>query len=329
MAILKITSDSDPFPARAGFAEQGISNDTDNYAVNDPVNDGSLRSFPDSQTGFDQIREKSVEYSIVYRGGNRDVYDSAVGNNIPVDSPIGVALNGAVIYSPNADTKRSAIDDNTIRPTGTNYNWDIANPTLNPFIDKAGGRPEEDGEYRYRNGNFAYRGFWNPNDLKNNDRFKESSSYIGDTAFGSDYLRHPSIENNGTIFTAGHSKILGWSFDGFPIYGPFGYQNALDPTSNVVIMRSTYTKILPGPHYSDPTRPGFSTSGTLVEDYEVNLNIANSLDQYNGRYCVTPDFRDGTYAYFLTFSDPDGTSAPTNPAYPYIIGPQSKQPMTY
>lgn len=330
MAILKITSDGDPFPARAGFAEASVSNATDDYGVDDVINDGNLRSFKDSRPGFDQIMEKSVEYSIVYRGGMRDSYDIPSGHNIPTDSPIGVALNGAVIYSPTSNNKRAGLNDFSVRASGNSYNWEIGSPTLNPFLDRAGGRPEDDGDYRYRNGNFAYKGFWNPSDSRTNERFKVSSSYINDTSFGGDHIRHPSIQHDGKTFTAGHSKILGWAFDGFPIYGPFGYEQPLNPESDVVLMRSTYTKINNSDlHYNDPSRPGFALSGTLVEDYEVNLNVANSLDQYNGRYCVTPDFREGTYAYFLTFSDPNGTSVPTNPAYPYIIGPQSKQPMTY
>lgn len=330
MSILKVVSDGDPFPARAGFSENSFTNSIDSYSVGDPINDGNDRTFPDAQTGFDQIVESSVEYSITYRAGQRDVYTSQQGNAIGANQPIGVALNGAVIYSPSSKTKRPSLDNNILTNSGDSFSWDVGSPSLNPYLDKAGGRPEEQGEYRYRNGNFSYKGFWNPNDTRTNERFKVSSSYINDTAFGGDHIRHPSIDHDGSTFTAGHSKILGWAFDGFPIYGPFGYEQPLNPESDVVLMRSTYTQIPGGTaHYQDPRRPAFSGIGTLVEDYEVNLNVVNSLDPFNGRYCITPDFREGTYAYFLTFSDPDGTSVPTNPAYPYIIGPQSKQPMTY
>jgi hypothetical protein len=38
------------------------------------------------------------------------------------------------------------------------------------------------------------------------------------------------------------------------------------------------------------------------------------LNQYNARYCVTPEFPNGTWAYFLTIKA-DGT-----PFYPYIVG---------
>jgi hypothetical protein len=38
------------------------------------------------------------------------------------------------------------------------------------------------------------------------------------------------------------------------------------------------------------------------------------LDEYNGRYCVTPEFPGGTYAYFVAISS-NGT-----PVYPYNLG---------
>ena len=38
------------------------------------------------------------------------------------------------------------------------------------------------------------------------------------------------------------------------------------------------------------------------------------LDQYNGRWCVTPEFPQGTYAYFISIAS-DGT-----PVFPYNIG---------
>jgi hypothetical protein len=39
------------------------------------------------------------------------------------------------------------------------------------------------------------------------------------------------------------------------------------------------------------------------------------LDEYNGRWCVTPEYPSGTYAYFVTYS------SSWTLAYPYVIGP--------
>ena len=54
--------------------------------------------------------------------------------------------------------------------------------------------------------------------------------------------------------------------------------------------------------------------GAYIEDYA--WNAANGdLDEYNGRWCVTPEYPSGTYAYFITIN---GTGTPE---YPFIIGP--------
>lgn len=55
--------------------------------------------------------------------------------------------------------------------------------------------------------------------------------------------------------------------------------------------------------------------GTFVEDYIYDESIGD-LDEHNGRFCVTPDYPSGTYAYFLTVNDTN-----TIPQYPYLIGP--------
>jgi hypothetical protein len=67
--------------------------------------------------------------------------------------------------------------------------------------------------------------------------------------------------------------------------------------------------------------------GRYTEDYAYFGDLTNSatgqryeqgvefdLDEYNGRWCVTPEFPNGTYAYFATIKA-DGTVT-----YPYIIG---------
>jgi hypothetical protein len=55
-------------------------------------------------------------------------------------------------------------------------------------------------------------------------------------------------------------------------------------------------------------------AGLFIED---NVFVGGgTLDRYNGRYCVTPDYPGGTYAYFCTMdSEGDGL-------YPYMIGPE-------
>ena len=37
-----------------------------------------------------------------------------------------------------------------------------------------------------------------------------------------------------------HSPIIGWAFDGNPIYGPYSYEDPTDQTTNLIRMRSSY-----------------------------------------------------------------------------------------
>jgi len=107
-----------------------------------------------------------------------------------------------------------------------------------------------------------------------------------------------------------HSPILGFAYDGNPIYGPFAHENPLDPQSPIVRMTSSYSR-----NGSRPGGPSINTYalGSFVNDYTYN-HKSGSLDENNGRYCITPDFPEGTYAYFLTI-DSNQT-----PVYPYILG---------
>ena len=182
----------------------------------------------------------------------------------------------------------------------------------------------------------------------------------------------------------GHSKILGWAVDGYPIYGPYGYQDPLSGNSLVVRMRSGYELALranrPGNvvlrvrgqqrksteitlNNPEQAWPGLVLTGTgldgavkilskqqniitidqrvnvnnndvlqgswplgvFVEDWQYNENSVQPtvgfvppydkpLDRHNGRFCVTPEYPNGTYAYFATLDEN------LAPAYPYFVG---------
>lgn len=94
-----------------------------------------------------------------------------------------------------------------------------------------------------------------------------------------------------------HSPIIGWAADGFPIYAVYGFADPQESNSSITKMTSSYRLI-------DGNRPGGDEpdgkyDGTFVGDYEYVAG-AGTLDECNGRFGVTPDFPDGTYAYFLT-----------------------------
>ena len=122
-----------------------------------------------------------------------------------------------------------------------------------------------------------------------------------------------------------HSPILGWAFDGNPIYGPYGYIDPTDQSSEISRIRSSYslkTNLI----YDEVTNitparvdgPALTTdvAGTYIDDYEYVFG-SGDLDQYNGRFCKTPDFPDGRYCYFVTIdATEDG-----NPVFPYVMGP--------
>ena len=155
-----------------------------------------------------------------------------------------------------------------------------------------------------------------------------------------------------------HSPILGWAFDGYPIYGPYGYSDPNSATAAVRRLVSGFIKRdgsygtsnlnvtgrttlpywaqlaqnranLTAAQYGPSTTKtadmtGSFALGRYAEDYDhlgdlptnVTAGAQWDLDRYNGRFCVTPDYPQGTYAYFVTINT-NGT-----PAYPYLLGRQ-------
>lgn len=93
-----------------------------------------------------------------------------------------------------------------------------------------------------------------------------------------------------------HSPIIGWAMDGFPIYAVQGYRNAKDP-SHTKKLRPSYQ--LKKGERPGGNAPGGKYDGTFVRDYEYVAG-SGDLDECNGRFTVTPEFPEGTYAYFLT-----------------------------
>ncbi|QDT15459.1 YHYH protein [Alienimonas californiensis] len=95
-----------------------------------------------------------------------------------------------------------------------------------------------------------------------------------------------------------HSPLIGWAADGFPIYAKTGFADLQDADSAVKTLRSSY-RLKQGNRSDGPGQPGGAYDGTFTADYEY-VEDEGDLDECNGRQCVTPEFPDGTYAYFLT-----------------------------
>ena len=110
----------------------------------------------------------------------------------------------------------------------------------------------------------------------------------------------------------GHSPIIGWAYDGNPIYGPYGYRDAFDSNSAVQILDTGYELNASNVF----NRPAAFANGFFVDDY--SYNDSGDLDKNNGRYCKTPDYPDGVYAYFVGITT--GLQGNLIPKFPYFIG---------
>ena len=216
---------------------------------------------------------------------------------------IGIAINGVSIYSPSAGTSVP-----TGKPSFASWTYNAAYTSASSLNysfgqDLAGGVADSNGCYNYKDGTFITGGAW-----------ANGTGYVSGL-YGTTGLAEVSVIpylNGGLLHPDGHSKIVGWAADGYPIYGPYGYTKSLDNTSKIKNILSGYTlnsvRLGTSPIPNTATYP----LGIFIEDY--SFTNSGDLDQFNGRFCVTPDFPAGTYAYFLTI-DNSG-----NPAYPYAIG---------
>ena len=146
------------------------------------------------------------------------------------------------------------------------------------------------------------------------------ANYNNVLEYGYGYVANPKalrVSLSDNINSAGtepasksHSPILGFAYDGNPIYGAFGYEDPLDPSSSIIRMTSSYSI-----NNSRSNGPSLTTYpiGSFNNDYTYT-HKSGTLDQNNGRFCTTPEFPKGTYAYFITI---DSNQVPQ---YPYIIG---------
>ncbi|MBP9082309.1 MAG: YHYH protein [Bacteroidia bacterium] len=122
-----------------------------------------------------------------------------------------------------------------------------------------------------------------------------------------------------------HAPIIGYAFDGFPIYGSFGFSNVngTGPTRKMqtsyrlrtITSRTTLPNgtVLNASQYG-PAIGGTYPLGAFLEDYEYVPGLGD-LDEHNGRYCITPEYPSGIYAYFVSIGDNEV------PLYPYVLGP--------
>ena len=104
-----------------------------------------------------------------------------------------------------------------------------------------------------------------------------------------------SMESSRTV--GSHSPIIGFAFDGYPIYGFVGWNEDGDAKE----MTSSY-KLKDGEN-------GYNG----IDDYEYVTSLGD-LDACNGVYSPTPDYPEGIYHYHSTWVNGDGDLG-----FPYFI----------
>lgn len=167
-------------------------------------------------------------------------------------------------------------------------------------------------------------GLWNVNAWYD-EGFTLDSAYGAHPAQAGDYHSHAVPKLLYEFPSTTHSPIVGFALDGYPIYGPYGYISAMDSASGVTRIKTSYSlrnitqrHVLPNgtnlaPQHWGPDVNSTYELGMYNEDYEY-IQGWGDLDEFNGRFCVTPEYPNGTYAYFVT-ADANG-----DPEYPYYIG---------
>jgi hypothetical protein len=113
--------------------------------------------------------------------------------------------------------------------------------------------------------------------------------------------------------SSAHSPIIGYAFDGFPIYGAYGYANP-NGTGGITRMKSSYREQTYTTRTNGPAVNATYPIGYYVEDFYYSAGWGD-LDEHNGRFCVTPEYPGGIYAYFVTLD------ANLDAQYPYTLGP--------
>ena len=129
-------------------------------------------------------------------------------------------------------------------------------------------------------------------------------------------LRQDNVDGQGNpLSNNSHSPILGWAYDGNPIYGSFGYEDSYQDVTaaNPTLKRMVSSWRLKASRGSNAPDTNTYSLGRFTNDYEF-IERLGTLDANNGRFCTTPEFPNGVYAYFLTTDDNE------SPTFPYSIG---------
>lgn len=109
-------------------------------------------------------------------------------------------------------------------------------------------------------------------------------------------MSNPQVIAQNT-YDGNHSQVIGVAYDGYPIYGFWGY----DDEMNIVEMKSSYE-----------LKDG-ETGYNGIDDYQYTEGLGH-LDVCNGHFGPTPDFPQGIYHYHTTMQNGDGDMG-----FPYFL----------
>jgi len=266
---------------------------------------------------FPIVNDGSITEVIVNYGGEQynsppDLLISGIGTNA-VLTPVlrnGRLSSVKVINGGSGFNSSTAI---TVVPSGrgADLSFDIKQWNVNAFQKNLNITSLDDGYIKQSlndNNGLQYSHLYTPRKLRESVYQKIQNN---ETKYGVFDLQ---LVNGSEINSRYHSPIIGWAYDGNPIYGPYGFASRTGGTTR--LMKSGYELV------SKENRPRFP-EGFFVEDYEFKGN--GDLDEHNGRYCVTPEYPNGTYAYFTTVDVSFVESVfpftgYKKPVFPYVIG---------
>jgi len=288
------------------------------------------------------------DQNAIYKITLNTTYPQATHGNLG-GGAVALAVNGVVIYNAGDAFSYSHASGTDVGMTGDGLFNRMAEAVESVTFDAGNGHQPGNGQYHYHTNPVALRA-----------QLGDNVDYIGTTDYfpydPAIYLLHQGEGTDGDFrehtTNLHHSPIIGWMFDGYPIYGPYGYSSPLDPTTAVTRMQSSYAlrsitdrTTLPGwaaqlaANKLGAAAANTATSGTYTmtaqqqalyagpavsttyplgrygEDYAY-VPGSGDLDQYCGRWCKTPELPNGTYAYFLPID------AAGSPIFPYIVNRQ-------
>ena len=166
-----------------------------------------------------------------------------------------------------------------------------------------------------------------------------------------DYNATTGIYTESAAAVTTHSPVLAWALDGLPVYGPYGYSDPNNASSGVRRMVSGFVLRNGANGTTNLTSTGRTTLGAwagrvqnrattlaanlygpavnvtfalghYIEDFDYlgdlgfTLGTHFDLNEQNVRFCITPEFPSGIWAYFTTMA------ADATPIFPYTTGRQ-------